>query len=166
MSRPRKCKVCVGDPAITGQVNGLIEAGVRLKTIAEQVPVFSAFQLSRHKRNCLALKVLADTAAEGSAEIQRWLTRAEQTFLVAQANGDPKSAVAAISTAVRALSSLHKQQEKEREAEPADDPNRLTIANLDQLVRQRAAIIEQEHGICLYCRLPKNRKGQNELSTH
>jgi len=106
MSRPRKCKICTNLTA-AGQVNALIEAGVKLKIIAEQVPEFSPYQLSRHKKNCLVAKVAAELSSDaGSAEIQKWLQRAEDIYLVAQSNGDAKSAVSAISTAVRGLTQL------------------------------------------------------------
>jgi len=170
MSRARKCRICTGDLAVTGRINAMIESGVKLKVIAEQVPEFSPYQLSRHKRNCLAPKPALDlTADAGSAEIQKWLQRAEDTYLVAQSNGDAKSAVSAISTAVRGLTQLAKQIEKELEQQkaagkPGETP--MTIENLDKLIDECAAQVENERGLCLYCGLPRNRKEQNELSAN
>jgi hypothetical protein len=166
MSRPRKCRICfAADPAITGQINALLESGVKLKVIAEQVPGFSVYQLSRHKRNCLAPNVLPESDA-GSTEISKWLGRAESTFLVAQSNGDARSAVSAISTAVRALTSLHKQMEREEEKQAgADDPNALTIEKLDKAVNEYANRIENERGVCFRCGQPLAGKENNVALT-
>lgn len=148
MRRPRKCKVCTGDLAITGQVNALIESGVRLKTIAEQVPTFSTYQLSRHKRNCLAPKGAPEPPSDGgSAEIAKWMERADDLYLTAGANGDVRSQVAALSAAVRSIGAREKQKQKEREIEPPN-PNTLTIEKLDQLVRDYVTQMENERGVC------------------
>lgn len=162
MSRPRKCRLCC-DPAIAGQVNALLESRVRLKTIAEQVPGFSVYQLSRHKRNCLA-PTIAPEPDEASTEIEKWMQRADDLYLTAGANGDVRSQVAALSAAVRSIGAREKQKQNEREAEPAeDDPNALTIENLDKAVQSYATRIENERGVCIYCGLSKNRKEQHEL---
>ena len=110
MSRPRKCKICC-DPAITGQVNALLESGVKLKTIAEQVPGFSVYQLSRHKRNCLAPKLAPESDA-ASTEIEKWMQRADDLYLTAGANGDVRSQVAALSAAVRSIACPRKAETK------------------------------------------------------
>jgi hypothetical protein len=161
MSRPRKCKIC-GDPAITSQVNALLESGVKLKTIVEQVPGFSVYQFSRHKRNCLAPKTAPESDA-ASSEIEKWMQRADDLYLIAGANGDVRSQVAALSAAVRSIGAREKQKQHEREAEPADDPNALTIENLDAAVKDFADRVDQERGVCIYCGLSKNRKEQHEL---
>jgi hypothetical protein len=163
MSRPRKCKICNGDPAITAQVNALLESCVTLKVIAEQIPEFSTFQLSRHKRNCLQSKITTDFADDGSTAIAKWMQRAEDLYLTAGANGDVRSQVAALSAAVRSIAARERQKEKERDSEPVDDPSALTIENIDKLVRQYAVRVEQERGKCLYCGSPKGREVPNEL---
>jgi hypothetical protein len=142
MGRKHSCTICASDPAITSQVNAQIEAGVRQKVIHEQFPQFSVSKISRHSRRCLQPKPTGDLSTEqGSAEIARWLERAESTFLVAQANGDTKSAASAISTAVRTLSAMHKKQEQEAKAEKAvHDPTdvQFTVAQIDAMIRRDA----------------------------
>jgi hypothetical protein len=143
MGRKHSCKICTSDLAITSQVNAQIEAGCKQKLIHEQNPQFSISQISRHTRNCLAPKPTSDLSTEqGSAEIAKWLERADQTFLVASANGDVRSAASAIGTAVRTLSAMHRKQEREAEkAEKAvHDPTdvQFTVAQIDALVRHDA----------------------------
>lgn len=142
MGRQKCCKICTSEAAITGQVNALIESGVKQRIIHEQHPEFSVSQISRHTRFCLQSKVAEITAPAASAEIQRWLERAESTFLIAQSNGDARSASSAISVAVRALSGLAKQVERETAAaeKAAADPNDVsfTVQQLDALIRQQA----------------------------
>jgi hypothetical protein len=149
MGRKRHCTICA-DAAIAGQIRAQIEAGCRQKLIAEQNPGFSVSQISRHARFCLTPQPKADLSTEqGSQEIARWLERAEATFLVAQANGDTKSAASAISTAVRTLSAMHKKQERELEQEraSADHPDRsLKIGDLDKLVADYTAKLDSENG--------------------
>jgi hypothetical protein len=150
MSRPKKCKLCTGDPAIAGQVNALLETGVKLRTIVEEHPEFSVYQLSRHRNKCLMPNFASELSPEsGSAEIQKWLERAESTYLLAQANGDSRSASSAISVAVRALTSLQKQIAHETEIEQAatadNNPNRpFTIAELDKIMAEHYAKLEAE----------------------
>jgi hypothetical protein len=136
MGRKRSCKICTSDSAITSQVNAQIEAGVRQKVIHEQFPQFSVSKLSRHSRGCLAPKPEAERANEsGSAKHAKWLERAESTFLVAQANGDTKSAAQAISVAVRALTAMHKKQAEEAEADKAGADDRHSIQAIDEQLR-------------------------------
>jgi len=122
----------------------MIEAGVRQRIIHEQHPQFSVSQISRHGRNCWAPKPVPEFSAErGSTEIARWLARAEQTFLLAQSQGDSKGATAAVSAAVRSLSALHRKQEKEAEAAKAsvDDAEleQITIRGCDLMLKRALA---------------------------
>jgi hypothetical protein len=149
MGRKRHCTICA-DSVVAGQINAQIEAGCKQQLIHEQHPQFSISQVSRHSRGCLATKPVGDLSTEqGSQEIARWLERAEATFLVAQANGDSKSAASAISTAVRTLSAMHKKQAQELEQEraSADNPDRsLKISDLDKLVADYTAKLDSENG--------------------
>ncbi len=143
MARPKRCKICTcPDVGITSQVNSLIEAGVKQRTIHEQHPQFSISQISRHSRFCLAVNVATElTPNTGSAEITKWLERAETTYLTAQVNGDARSAVSAISTAVRSLSQLQKQlaHEAETEKDGVDrDSVEFTAKGIDALLRHEA----------------------------
>ncbi len=147
MGRARHCSICASDPAISSQVNAQIEAGCKQKLIHEQNPQFSVSQISRHTRGCLAPKPTPDLSTEqGSAEIARWLERAESTFLVAQANGDTKSAASAISTAVRTLSAMHRKQAEEAEAAKAVADDRHSVQALDQQVKEFMAQRDSERG--------------------
>src|SRR5260370_39883041 len=106
--------------------------------------------MSRPARFCLQEKTFEITAPAASAEIQKWLQRAEDCYLTAQANGDAKSAVSAISTAVRGLTQLEKQIAKELEQQKAaGKPGELSIATLDQVVSAYIAEVEAERDVCL-----------------
>jgi hypothetical protein len=155
MGRAKHCSICTSDSAIVSQVNAQIEAGVRQKVIHEQFPQFSVSKISRHTRRCLQSKATADLSTEqGSAEIARWLERAESTFLTAQANGDTKSAASAISTAVRTLSAMHKKQEAEQKAEKDGvdrDSVEVTVKGIDAMMREYAAQPESSRAIDAQC---------------
>lgn len=152
MARPKRCKICTcTDLAITGQLNSLVEAHVKQRLIHEQHPQFSVSQISRHTRFCLAVNSTTElTPSVGSTEIQKWLQRAEDCYLTAQVNGDAKSAVSAISTAVRSLSQLEKQFEREAKTEKdgvdRDSPE-FTIAGIDAMLRQQAERGDIENGV-------------------
>ena len=157
MSRPRKCALCTGDPVITGQVNAMLEARVKLQAISGEYPQFSTSQLSRHRNRCLE-KLTTDLPANvGSDEIRLWLRRAESCYLTAQSLGDAKSAVSACSMAVRGLTQLARQLEREREREkaiglPGQTP--LSIEALDELVDAYVAKTKTET-TCPFCGAPK-----------
>jgi molybdenum-dependent DNA-binding transcriptional regulator ModE len=86
-------------------------------------------------------------------------------YLLSASQGDSKGATAAISAATRALVNLHKRQEKEIEAaKKIDDPNALTIENLDRLVESYAAESEAKTGICLMCVRPKNQEESQNVN--
>lgn len=164
MSRPRKCKICNADLPTTGRVNSMLEARVKLKTIAAEIPQFSVSQLSKHRNRCRAPHSTVELAPDaGSDEHRVWAQRCTDAYHLAILNGDSRSAIAACSAATRQLVALAKKLEKERETEPADDPNALTIENLDAAVKDFAARAEQERGVCIYCGLSKNRREQHEL---
>lgn len=166
MSRPRKCKICCApDLAVTGQINALLESGVKLKVIAEQVPGFSVYQLSRHRRNCLTPKPAPESDAASTA-MEKWLDRADALYLTAGVQGDVRSQVAALSAAVRSIAAREKQKQNEREAEPAEDPNALTIENLDKLVQDYATKVENERGVCSRCGQRKGNENNVTLSAN
>ncbi len=147
MGRARRCAICASDPAITSQVNAQIEAGCKQKLIHEQFPQFSISKLSRHGRFCLASKSAPELVNEaGSAKHAKWLERAESTFLTAQANGDTKSAAAAISVAVRALTAMHKKQAEEVEASKAVADDRYSIQAIDQTLKDFMAELDAKNG--------------------
>ena len=121
MSRPRKCKICNADLPTTGRVNSMLEARVKLKTIAAEIPQFSVSQLSKHRNRCRAPHSTVELAPDaGSDEHRVWAQRCTDAYHLAILNGDSRSAIAACSAATRQLVALAKKLEKERETEPAD----------------------------------------------
>ena len=162
MGRSRCCAICA-DPVATPAINALIEAGVRQRVIHEQNSQFSVSKISRQYRFCLQPKPVASglPADAGSDEIRVWLGRASEMYLLSASQGDSKGATAAISAATRALVNLHKRQEKEAAAERASspDPNKLTIANLDQMVEQFAEA-DKHVTVCRFCGAPRELQGK------
>ncbi|HXM10412.1 MAG TPA: hypothetical protein VN946_10735 [Terriglobales bacterium] len=157
MSRTFRCKICA-DPAISGQVNAMLETGVRMRIIAEQTPGFSSYQLAQHKRRCLAPPIAESSSDATADDLQLWMQRCTDSYHLAIANGDSRSAIAAISAATRGLSQLAKKQERDAEAvseqQAADDPNRpTTIAELDQLVSDYAERAKTSN-FCNFCQQP------------
>jgi len=142
VGRAKKCAICTSDPAITGQVNNLIESGVRQKVIHAQHPQFSVSQISRHARFCLQAQGAPVISSETrSAQIERWLQRAESTYALATVNGDSRSAIAAVGAATRALTVLEKQVQAETEAKKDGvdrDSIEVTVKGIDALLRKAA----------------------------
>jgi len=143
--------ICTANLAITGQINNLIESGVRQKTIHEQHPQFSVSQISRHTRFCLQPQGTPVISSETrSAQIERWLQRAESTFALATVNGDSRSAIAAVGAATRALVQLEKQIQSEiaSEKDGVDrDSIEVTVAGIDALLRQAAESGAIQNGV-------------------
>lgn len=166
MSRPKRCAVCAGDPAIRAQIDAMLTSGLQIKVIVEQVAGFSRDQISRHRSRCLVPAVAAETpTATGSAQIEKWLGRAESTYLAAQSLGDTKSAISAVSAAVRSLSALHKQVAAETAAaeKKADSPDRaLTISDCDRMLREFRAKHREDQ--CYYCGRPWSQKEQEKTN--
>jgi hypothetical protein len=148
--RPRKCQICRADFAIAARINAMLESHVHLRVIAAESPEFSVSQLSRHRNRCLAPNVITGELAPdaGGDDLQLWMQRCADSYHVAVANGDSRSAIAACSAATRQLVALAKKQEKEREQEKAaDDPDRpLTVADCDRMVADFMAKRDSENG--------------------
>jgi len=100
MSRGKKCSVCASEHAL--QVNALLAAEVSLKEIAAQTHL-SPYALSRHKRNCIAAPVVADAGDDLESQVQKWLDRCDDQYLAAQATGDGRSAIQALTAGVRGV---------------------------------------------------------------
>ncbi len=112
MSR-QKCSICARPDALA--ISSALEAGVKQLSVAAQFHV-SKFALSRHKNRCLT--PLAATAGESTGDqLEMWLRRADELYLVAGVNGDVRSQVAALSAAVRSLQSEQKREEKRQEVQ-------------------------------------------------
>ena len=165
MSRPRHCAVCVADPAIRAQIDAQLTAGVSIKAIVGQHPNFSRDQVSRHRSRCLVPAVAPEIATDvGSAEIRTWLSRAESTYLAAQSLGDTKSAISAISAAVRSLTALSKQQKVEAAAAVKEsDGSGLTVAQCDEALRAFRA--NRREDWCYYCNRSWPKGAQEKTNT-
>lgn len=142
--RQSKCQIC-SDLTSVGQVNSLIESGVRQKLIHQEYPQFSVSQISRHSRNCRAPNAITGELPPGAGgdELDVWRQRCTDSYHLAVANGDSRSAISACSAATRQLVALAKRQEKEAAAKEAIDPTsaaglQLTIAGIDAVVKMAA----------------------------
>jgi hypothetical protein len=131
----RKCSVCASEN-IT-QINALMEAGLKLKSLATQFPGTSPYALSRHRRNCLE-PAPADASPTGGilAEAERWMARADSQYLTASGvDGDTKSALQACQIAFRGIETRLRAQEREDEDEPETGDNApITVAQLDAII--------------------------------
>jgi hypothetical protein len=131
MGRKHFCKIC-SDPVAAERIKSAIEVGCKQKAIAADNPGFSVSQISRHRNRCLAPASVELTTETRSAQIERWLARADASYAVAASQGDAKAQIAAISAATRALGQLEKQVKAETEAEKADADDRHSISSIDK----------------------------------
>ena len=145
--RAKRCPICLASPDVTARVNALLESGVKLAGIVAEIGQFSTFQLSRHRNRCMAPAPRADV---GPDELQTWMQRCTDSYHVAVANGDSRSAIAACSAATRQLVALAKRQEKEAEASKDNtdcDTAEFTIKGCDAMLRRYAAMPEDFRAI-------------------
>src|SRR5208337_5191808 len=105
MGRKKACRIC-DDTTALGPINAMLESKVGQRTICEQYPQFSTFQISRHKRH---LAQPTPDLADGS-ETDIWLRRCHDSYNQACIDGDTKARVSAISTAARTLEKLRKSE--------------------------------------------------------
>lgn len=129
------CSVCVHAEALA--IDSALEAGVTQLSVAAQFQV-SKYSLSRHRNKCLAVARTPETSNTAEA-LGTWMQRCEDTYLAACANSDIRSAVSALSAAVRSLQFSLKQEEKEREQAAKNDvlPNGehpMTIESMDAAI--------------------------------
>lgn len=141
-----RCSICKHAQAL--EINSCLEARLKLAEIAKQFQV-SQYAVSRHKNRCLVTPVLAGELSSSSAELAKWLSRADEQYLTASANGDVTRAVAALTAAFRGLAASEKQREREREQAAKNDvlangEHRLTIENLDALVETYLQTLEKK----------------------
>jgi hypothetical protein len=150
MGRKHSCKICTSDPAISSQVNALIESSVRQRMIHEQHPQFSVSQISRHTRNCI-MPTVPDLAVDaGADDMDVWRQRCNDAYNLAVANGDSRSAIAACSAATRQLIALSRRKEQEAKAAKDDidrDTAEFTIKGCDAMLAEYAKLPEDFRAI-------------------
>lgn len=145
MGRKHFCKIC-SDPVVAERINAAIAVGCKQKVIAVDNSGFSVSQISRHTRSCLAPAPVELSPETRSAQIERWLARADASYAVAASQGDAKAQVAAISAATRALGQLEKQVKAETEASKAVTEDRYSIQAIDQQLRDFMQERDAKHG--------------------
>lgn len=126
---PARCQICTS-PYLQ-QISDLIDSNtLTLKQIAEQFSV-SVFSLSRH---CARHRNPAPAAGSVGADIETWLSRANDEYLLARADDDSRGAVAALIAGLRATESkmkaLERKAEQQEEAGEEED-FRFPISDLD-----------------------------------
>jgi len=119
------------------KIEGLLLAGVQLKQIAQEVPGANVFALSRYKKKFFHSQ--PETDGDPREEVRKWLSRADDQYLMAVANADQRAAVQSLVAGLRAVESRFKVEERQ-EAETAKKAESqgvppISIAQLDQLVR-------------------------------
>jgi hypothetical protein len=141
----RKCSICTHPEAMA--INSALEAGLKQLEISQQFFV-SRYAVSRHKNRCLVTTPVPAGEFSNSAEaLAKWMQRCDETYLAASVNSDVRSAVAALSAAVRSLQFSVKQEEKEREQSTKNDvlangEHPTTIERLDRAVRTYLETLE------------------------
>ncbi len=121
MSRGKACSICTHPDR--AQIDGLIAAGIKLKDIATQVAGVSAFALSRHRRNCLAVQSAVAAEGDNESQLALWVQRANDLYIASGAALDLRGQSAAISAAFRAMEFRFKHQERLQEQAARDLPH-------------------------------------------
>jgi hypothetical protein len=123
----KPCSICTHPSA--DDIEAALDCGSNQKDIAAQFDI-SKFALSRHVRHSKPVG-----KHDSLAEVSRWLTRANDQYLLATANEDARGAVAALVAGLRAVESNIRNEERAEEAklEPVID-RKITIAQIDKLL--------------------------------
>lgn len=127
---PGKCSICTHENVT--QMESLADSGESIKAIAEQFNV-SRFSLSRHinhHRNS------SPAAGSASTDLEIWLSRANDEYLLARADADSRAAIQALIAGLRAVEAREKQAERDHEAveEDKSEDSCVSIGSLDEIV--------------------------------
>jgi len=143
---PVKCSICSNPNRAA--IDDLLDAGTNQKDVAVQFGV-SKFALSRHARHTPEVEA---AGGDSPAEIEKWLGRADDQYLLAVANADQRGAINALVAGLRAVEAQAKSEEREEEATPVtgtdapvtgtDAP--ITIEEIDRIIQ--TTLNETERG--------------------
>jgi hypothetical protein len=116
----------------------LVKSGT-LKDLAAVYGV-SAFSLSRHKANHLLASPSPDTPLTTEEEIRVWLSRAEELWNLAGANGDLRGLATALQQGLRSLEFSIKRQQETEKAEVRSLPTDMSEWSEAERARMREYI--------------------------
>jgi hypothetical protein len=133
----RVCSICANPGHAT--IDAQLQAGVFQKTIAASFSV-SPFALSRHRHNCLKPPAASDTG-DSRAEISKWLSRAEDQYLLATANDDQRGAVQSLVAGLRACEALSRSEDTAAESTKHEVDGPLDVRQIDRWTQQLIAAL-------------------------
>ncbi len=143
----RSCSICAHANVVA--IDAQLAAGVNQKDIAQQFQV-SRFAISRHWRNCLAVSALASNSGDSREEIAKWLKRADDQYLLANANADQRGAVASLVAGLRATEAKVRSEEREAETAPdAESDDQFTPHDFAKFDRILTETDERAHQLVL-----------------
>jgi hypothetical protein len=124
------------------QIDALLATEIPLKDIAAQIPDLSVHALSRYKRKNLLPPVANGTGDSLEAQAAMWRERADHLWHQATIDQDSRAMAQAVAAGLRSVE-LQARQEKNEEAKPeTGDEKPLTIAALDEILRNAPPPIE------------------------
>jgi hypothetical protein len=129
-----KCTICAH--ADVAAIDDLLDAGTNQKDVADQFHV-SRFAISRHVRHSTPAPETSN--GDSREEISKWLSRADDQYLLATADGDQRGAINALIGALRATEAKIRAEEREAEAIPDPESDEFTprdIAKFDRLLSE------------------------------
>lgn len=129
MAKP--CSICNSPDGAA--IDELLDAGMTQKAVADQFGL-SKGSISRHARH-------AKQQVEGNdseTEISKWLSRADDQYLLAVANADQRGAVQSLVAGLRAVEAKVKSDERafEKEQEQGGNVPPITVEQYDELTRK------------------------------
>jgi hypothetical protein len=132
---PARCTIC--SHANVQEMDDLAHGGESLISISERFHV-SRFALSRHCKHRKPEPVAENTGGDSQEEIQVWLDRANDQYLLAVADADQRGAVTALVAGLRAVETKMRSVQQQEETTPEVDPQ-LSIEAIDRIMREADA---------------------------
>jgi hypothetical protein len=143
MSRP--CRICISEHVV--QIDSLLALGHGPHAISRAHPDWpSAYAIERHRRAEHHLKVMDDVKGDSTAELDKWLTRADALYLLAEEKHDVVKMNTAVTMAAKFLemkmrrsgelltdSARREMEVKRGKAEVPDQG--IPLQTLDQIMR-------------------------------
>lgn len=132
----KACSIC--SHISVQAIDDLADSGETLISISERFHV-SKFALSRHCKHRKPEPVV-ETAEGGSREeIQKWLQRSDDQYLLACANADQRGAIQALIAGLRAVEAQAKSEEREESTPEPRDGEVITIEMIDEILQRAEA---------------------------
>jgi hypothetical protein len=160
----RHCPICDADPITLAKIESLRETGSSFREIVALVPNFDKFKLQRHFKHLRRATEKVNTLSpleQSELRLNQLAERCEAQWLAAASNGDGRSALDCLKTAVRLEVDRHsrllEKQEKLVEAD-SSDPEKSgapSVEWLDMTVRKvresRARDLQNGYVVCPIC---------------